>query len=590
MPPTAFLTRPMRWLHAIHQYRATLTASPNFGYELCARRLTDEDLTGIDLSSLKIAFSGSESVYPDTLEHFCKRFAPYGFRAEAMTPVYGLAEAAVGLTFPPAGRGPLVDSIDRAIMTRDRRAVSMPASAPNVLRFVSCGRPLPGYRVRIIDDAEIELPERVEGRLQFTGPSATAGYFHNEETTALLLHGEWRDTGDRAYLAAGERYITGREKDMIIRRGRHLYPDEIERAIGDLEGVRKGCVVAFGTKEPGMATEKLVVLAETRLTDPALRTQLKTRINDRVVDCIGEPPEEVVLAPPHAALKTSSGKLRRAATRATYEDGTLGHAPALPLVQMLRLRIEGCTARLHRARETSARVLYGLYVWSLLLVIAVPAGLRIALCREQAQAWHLSHRAARRLVRAWGMSVSEMWETPIDLPEPHVIVANHCSYLDSILVAALLAQPHIMVAKAELQRIPVLRAYLRALGTIFVERATPETRLLEVERIKQTLTRKTSVIIFPEGTFTAVTGLRPFQLGAFEIAAAVAAPIIPLALYGTRLILRDGQRLPRRLPAGAVVGAPLTAPAGEIGFAAAVRLRDAARAHILRHCREPDLM
>ena len=188
------------------------------------------------------------------------------------------------------------------------------------------------------------------------------------------------------------------------------------------------------------------------------------------------------------------------------------------------------------------------------------------------------------------MSFSEMWETAIDLPEPHVIVANHCSYLDSILVAALLAQPHIMVAKAELQRIPVLRACLRALGTIFVERATPETRLLEVDRIKQALTRGTSIIIFPEGTFTAVTGLRPFQLGAFEIAAAAGAPIIPLALYGTRLILRDGQRLPRRLPAGAVVGGPLTAPTGESGFAAAVRLRDAARAHILRHCREPDLV
>jgi acyl carrier protein len=144
MPPTSFLARPARWLQAIHRYRATLTASPNFGYEMCARRLTDQDLTGLDLSSLRIAFNGAEPVYPDTLEHFAQRFATYGFRAEAMTPVYGLAEAAVGLTFPPAGRGPIVDSIDRATMMRNRQAISVPATVPNTLRFVSCGCPLPG--------------------------------------------------------------------------------------------------------------------------------------------------------------------------------------------------------------------------------------------------------------------------------------------------------------------------------------------------------------------------------------------------------------------------------------------------------------
>ncbi len=589
MPPTAFLARPVRWLQAIHQYRGTLTASPNFGYELCARRLTDQDLTGLDLSSLRIAFNGAEPVYPDTLERFCGRFAPYGFQAQAMTPVYGLAEAAVGLTFPPSGRGPVVDSIDRAAMMRDRRAVSIPASVSNALRFVSCGRPLPGYRLRILDEAGAEVPERVEGTLQFTGPSATAGYFHNEEATARLVHGAWRDTGDRAYLAAGELYITGRVKDMIIRRGQHLYPDEIESAIAELAGVRKGCVVAFGTKEPTTATERLIVLAETRLTDPTLRTQLKTRINETVVDCIGEPPEEVVLAPPHAVLKTSSGKLRRAATRAAYEQHSLGHAPAPPMVQMLRLMLEGAVFRFHRAREAVVRMVYGLYVWSVFCVIGVPAALRIALCRDPAQAWRLSHRVASRLVRAWGIPLSVERETAIDLPVPHIIVANHCSYLDSIFVAALLPQAHSMVAKAELQRIPVLRAYLRALGTLFVERSARSERLLELERIKQTLAQGISVIIFPEGTFTPVTGLRPFQLGAFEIAVATGAPVIPLSLHGTRLVLRDGQRLPRRLPVGAIIGPPLTAPVGESAFAAAVQLRDKARAHILQHCGEPDL-
>lgn len=233
---------------------------------------------------------------------------------------------------------------------------------------------------------------------------------------------------------------------------------------------------------------------------------------------------------------------------------------------------------------------YGLYAWVVALVIGVPGVLRIALCREQAHAWMLNHLAASWLIRAWRIPFSVKSESDVDLPVPHVVVANHCSYLDSIFVAALLPRPHIVVAKAELQRVPILRAYLRSLGIIFVERSAPEQHLLEVERMKAALRRGLSVIIFPEGTFTAETGLRPFHLGAFEIAVATGAPIIPVTLHGTRSVLRDGQWLPRRLPVSAVVGAPLTQPAGEDAFAAAVHLRDAARAQVLRHCGEPDLL
>ncbi len=589
MPPTAFLTRPARWLQAIQQYRGTLTASPNFGYELCLRRVTQQELTGLDLSSLRIAFNGAEPVDPDTLERFAARFAPCSFHPQAMTPVYGLAETAVGLTFPPTGRGPIVDRVDRAQMTTFGRAVPASASLPNALRFVSCGRPLPAYRVRVLDESGVEVPERIEGTLQFTGPSATSGYYRNPEASARFLSGEWRDTGDRAYLAGGELYVTGRVKDIIIRRGRHLYPEEIEGAASDVEGIRKGCVVAFGTKDAATATEKLVVLAETHITDPAARAELQQRLNERIVDCIGEPPEEVVLAPPHTVLKTSSGKLRRAATRAAYEDGSLGRAAVGPLLQLLRLTIEGALARLRRALEAARRVAYGVYAWGVFCAIGVPCGLLIALQRDQTRAWHLNHVAARWLMRAWQIPLSVKWEKPTPLPAPHVIVANHCSYLDSILVASLLSDTHIVVAKAELHRVPVLRAYLDKLGIIYVDRSTPERRLLEIEHMKQALAAGRSVIIFPEGTFTPVTGLRHFHLGAFEIAAATATPIVPIALRGTRSVLRDGQRLPRRLPVEALIGEPLTVPAGNDAFATAVRLRDMARAKILRGCGEPDL-
>jgi acyl carrier protein len=590
MPPTSFLARPQRWLRAIHDYRGTLSAAPNFGYELCARRVADQDLEGLDLSSWRLAFNGAEPVFPDTLERFRQRFAPHGFRPEAMAPVFGLAEAAVGLTFPPMGRGPIVDRIDRQKMTSGGQAVAVSLNEPNALEFVSCGRPLPGYQVRIIDTAGSEAPERIEGTLQFTGPSATQGYYHNADATARLLHGEWRDTGDRGYMAGGEVYITGRLKDIIIRRGRHIYPEEVEKAVAELAGVRKGCVAAFGTKEPIAATEKLVVVAETRYTDQTLRGQLKVRINERVVNCIGEPPEEILLVLPHTVLKTSSGKLRRAATRAAYEDGSLARGPASPAVQILRLAIESVLPALRRSRQASARVTYGVYTWLTFLGLALPVGLLALLVPKRYQAWRLSHRAAKGLIRAWRIPFSVTSEPGTDLSVPHVIVANHCSYLDSVFVTALLPTPHLFVAKAELSRIPTARAWLGKVGTLFVERCAPAESVAEVHRLNAELARGNPIIMFPEGTFTRVTGLRPFHLGAFQAAVAAGAPVVPITLRGTRSMLRPGQWLPRRVPVSAVIGRPLMARADGDAFGAAVRLRDATRDRILSYCGEPDLL
>ncbi len=590
MAPTAFLLRPVRWLRAIHEYRGTLSAAPNFGYELCARRLEDQDLRGLDLSSLRVTFNGAEPVNPDTLERFRQRFAPFGFRPEAMTPVYGLAEVAVGLTFPPLGRGPLVDCVDRAIMTSTGRSVPAPKDQPNALRFVSCGRPLPGYHVRIADDNEFEVPDRVEGTVQFTGLSATAGYYRNAAATSRLHHGEWRDTGDRGYRADGEIYVTGRVKDIIIRRGRHIYPEEIESAVGELEGVRKGCVVAFGTKEPATATEKLVVLAETRYTGSAPQAQLRARINERVVDCLGEPAEEVLLAPPHTVLKTSSGKIRRVATRAAYEDGSLGRAPAAPALQLLRLTLASIPPTLHRWRQGTMRVAYGAYAWCAFLMLGIPVLCLSALSRNRVLAWRLAHLGAKWLIRVWRIPFSVTWETTVDLSLPHVIVVNHCSYVDRIFVAALLPTPHAFVAKQELKRAPVLGTYLRRLGVVFIERFAPVQSVAEVERVTGELARGVAVIIYPEGTFTQVAGLRPLHLGAFQVAVASGVPIIPVTLCGTRSLLPDGQWLPRRMPVRAIVSSPLRAQGSGDGFATAVRLRDAARESLLRNGAEPELV
>jgi 1-acyl-sn-glycerol-3-phosphate acyltransferase len=587
MPPTAFLARPARWLKAIHEHRGTLSAAPNFGYELAARRVTDEELKSLDLSSLRVTFNGAEPVSPETIERFQQRFAACGLDPRAMMPVYGLAEVGVGLTFPAVGRAPIVDHIDRALLARAGEARQQPVTATNAASFVCCGRPLPGYRLRVVDEQGSEVAERMEGNLQFTGPSATSGYYRNSAATTSLLSGEWRNTGDRGYLARGELYVTGRAKDLIIRRGQHIYPEGIERAVGEIEGIRRGCVAAVGTQEGESGTERLIILAETRETDPERRRELERRITECVTAAVGEPAEEIVLVEPHSILKTSSGKLRRAATRQAFLEGSLGHKAGVPALELLRAECESAMDGARRGLANALGVAFGIYSWCVFIIFAPPVFVLTSLLRNPDRAWRLNHEAANRMLRLLRMPVKVTWEAPPDLKKPHIIVANHSSYSDGIVIGAALAEPHRFIAKAELAPAPLVGRYLRGLNTVFIERFAAE-RLTEVGRIRDALCGGDSVIIFPEGTFVRARGLRAFHLGAFQAAVTAGVPVIPLAIFGTRSLLRDGQWLPRHTPLRLVAGAPLSTREDEEPFAAAVRLRDAARAHILRHCEEPD--
>jgi acyl carrier protein len=248
MPPLAFLAHPARWLWAIHDHRASLSGGPNFAYELCLRRVADAEIEDLDLTCWRWAFNGAEAVSASTIERFHDRFAPHGLRPDALAPVYGLAEASVGLTFPPIGRGPLIDRIDRRRFARSGRAKPTAKPGTAALRVVSCGRPLLGHEIRVVDAAGNEVGERREGRIEFTGPSATNGYYRNPEASARLFDDGWLDSGDLGYLAGGELYVTGRVKDVIVRAGRTLHPDELEEGIGDLPGIRKGCVA--GVRQP----------------------------------------------------------------------------------------------------------------------------------------------------------------------------------------------------------------------------------------------------------------------------------------------------------------------------------------------------
>src|SRR5688572_6529804 len=291
--PLSFLSRPERWLWTIHDRRATLSPAPNFAYELCVKKIPDAAIEGLDLSSWRVALNGAEPVNPETIDRFVKRFEPYGFRREAMMPVYGLAENSVAVCFPPPGRGPLVDPIERQVFERERRAVPWSGNGAPPLRFVSVGPAVEGHEVRIVDDAGREVPDRTVGRLVFRGPSMTSGYFNKPEATAAIrVEGGFLDSGDLAYRAAGEFYVTGRRKDLIIKAGRNLVPQEIEEIASSVEGIRKGCVVAFGISRPALGTEELVVVAETRTSQSAAREALLTKVIERVAKAIGVPPDK----------------------------------------------------------------------------------------------------------------------------------------------------------------------------------------------------------------------------------------------------------------------------------------------------------
>jgi 1-acyl-sn-glycerol-3-phosphate acyltransferase len=587
MPPVAFLARPTRWLRTIHRYRGTISAAPNFAYEICAAKLADSDLEGLDLSSWRWAFNGAEPVSPDTLARFTARFAPYGFDPLALAPVYGLAESAVGLAFPPPRRGPRVDLVDREALTASGIATPARADDSAPLRLVACGLPLRGHDIRVVDATSgAELPERHEGRVEFRGPSATSGYFHNPEATRALIRDGWHDTGDVGYLANGELFVTGRVKDMIIRAGHNIYPYELEQAVGALPGVRKGCVAVFGVPDERTATEKVVVVAEVRRAADADLSALRSSINDLATSLIGGPADDVVLTPAHAVLKTSSGKIRRLATRELYLHGR-STAPDVPVWrQLATLGLRGALGRVRRAVRRAAAFAWSTYVWALVAVLGL-AGIAVIVAVPTFEPRRRALRAlARLLLRLTGLPVGVEGIDHATGPDPVIAVCNHASYVDGILLFAVLPPRFVYVTKREFEGTALGWLLARGVGVKTVERFDPSGSL-ESARDAIALARAgTSLVYFAEGTFRRPAGLMPFRMGAFAASVESGLPVVPVALRGTRNVLRAEQWVPARAPVTVSIGAPLVAVGSD--WSAAVALRDRTRAWILERCGEPD--
>jgi 1-acyl-sn-glycerol-3-phosphate acyltransferase len=586
MSPLSFLVRPESWLWAIHRFRATLSAAPNFAFELCLNKIADASLQGLDLSSLRMVANGAEPVSPQTLRRFVERFGHYGFRPGAMAPVYGLAENAVGLAFPPPGRIPVIDRLDRESLSR--RGIAAPARADDrrPLEIVSCGRPLPGHEVRIVDELGLELGEQREGRLEFRGPSATSGYFRNDVKTRELLHAGWLDSGDRGYMADGEVHLTGRIKDIVIRAGRHIYPQEIEEAIAEIPGIRKGCVAVFGVADRASGTERMVVVAETRESDPTARAALEARAQQVATDIAGAPSDEIVLAPPRTVPKTSSGKIRRSAAKELYESGRIGALQDAPWRQLVRLWLASIGPQLARLLTIVRDTLYATWWWIVVGSSLLVAWFAVMVLPRLDWRWFAVRNIARAAIRAIGVPLVV---AGLDhLPRRNtVLVFNHSSYVDALLLAAVLPAEPAYAAKREFLGQIFAGPLLRRLGALFVERYDVSGSLADTDIVIAAARQGRNIVFFPEGTFTRRAGLCEFYLGAFKVAAEAGLPVVPGILRGTRSMLRADQWFPRWSALNVKIEDAIM-PFGK-DFASLLRLRDAAREVVLTECGEPDL-
>lgn len=336
LPPEVFVARPALWLRALSRYRATISVAPNFAYGLCVERIQDDELDGVDLSHWRVALNGAEAVSPSVLRAFQRRFAQWGFRPEALTPVYGLSEATLAVTFSDLDALFCSRRFDRQLLAQGIAEVR-----DDGVEMVSVGTPLNGTEVRLQDDSDAWLPAGRVGRVMVKGPSVMDGYLGRPDATAAALRDGWLDTGDLGFFDDGQLFLTSRAKDVVILRGRNHAPAELEHALDTLPAVRTGCAVAVSWLPEGADGEVLALFVEVRKGTPEEElADLEEACRQAVLAATGLRAQEVHLLAPGTLPRTSSGKLRRGETLKRHLQGKL--EPPRPVTPWL---VTGAMAR-----------------------------------------------------------------------------------------------------------------------------------------------------------------------------------------------------------------------------------------------------
>ncbi|MGB3753375.1 MAG: fatty acyl-AMP ligase [Parerythrobacter sp.] len=322
-----FARRPLAWLDLISRNKGTtLSYSPTFGYDICARRISSQSKVGekFDLSRWRTAGNGADMIRPDVMQNFVNAFAKAGFRASAFTPSYGLAESTLAVTVMPPGEGIRVELVEEERLSGAKRDLARPA---RYRAIVNCGKPIAGMEVAIRGENDAPKADHQIGKVWCRGESVMHSYFRNEDATAECLvsaqdgGSDWLDTGDMGYMADGYLFIVGRAKDMIIINGKNHWPQDIEWAVEQLPGFNHGDIAAFSI-ETADGEEAPAVLVHCRVSDLDERARLHAAIRDKVrsitgMNCVVE------LVPPRTLPRTSSGKLSRAKAKRLYLAGEI---------------------------------------------------------------------------------------------------------------------------------------------------------------------------------------------------------------------------------------------------------------------------
>ena len=319
--PQDFLAAPSKWMEWISEFGGTITAGPNFSYVLATRSL--KRLKNLELSQWRVALNGAEPVDPATMRAFVEAGGEHGMAPGTVFPAFGMAEATLGVTFPRVGAGMEVDRVDRRVLETDHYAAPVTDAHGDPRELAKLGKAMFNLEIRIVDRSTgAVMEDREVGELEVRGESVTTGYYKRPDATAAAFHDGWLRTGDLAYLVDGELVVCGRIKDVIILGGRNVYPQDVERAVNDVDGVRPGNVIVFGTAGR-RGKESFVVVAETKAHElDAVRDAIKLA----VYGAVGMAPEEVVLVAPGTLPKTSSGKLQRSLCKTRYSDAELSLA------------------------------------------------------------------------------------------------------------------------------------------------------------------------------------------------------------------------------------------------------------------------
>lgn len=315
MSPFDWVAHPALLLRALDEYNGTLCWLPNFAYNHCARRIRQRDSEGIDLSRVRAFINCSEPVHHSSHQLFCQRFAANGVRMEQLAVSYAMAENTFAVTQTPIGQAAPLDVVDRAALEGRRFAAPADPSLPTAAIQVSCGAPIDGVEVKVLGENGEILPERAVGELAVRSPFMLTGYYRRDDLNATLFHEGWYRTGDMGYLANGEVFICGRKKDLIINGGKNVYPQDIEAIVNTVAGVHPGRAVAFGVYDEKEGTELIGVVAEVDHADPEERKRIAAEIRHKIAAQTTVTVSYVHLVDDKWLIKTSSGKIARAANR-----------------------------------------------------------------------------------------------------------------------------------------------------------------------------------------------------------------------------------------------------------------------------------